>query len=108
MDIYRFLICFTLGYVSTTILLSIIVPRVIQKIKEKREWFKMNKDMQNRFKSPVLWSSIITALLLLLGEWNLYDILGIKEELARHTFDFILLVLTLFGVINNPNNKSEI
>ena len=61
---------------------------------------------QNRFKSKVLWVTLASALLLLLGEWGLYEVIGIKQELMQHTIDFILLCLTAFGIINSPDNKN--
>lgn len=63
---------------------------------------------QNRFKSKVLWSTIASALLLLLGEWGLYEAVGIEQELIQHTIDFILLCLVGFGIINNPSDKNNI
>ena len=60
---------------------------------------------QNRFKSKVLWLTLTAALLLLLGEWGLYEAIGIKQEVIQHTIDFILLCLTGFGILNSPDNK---
>lgn len=64
--------------------------------------------MQERLKSKVLWIGLTSALLLLLGEWGLYETIGIKQELFQHTIDFVLLVLTGFGVINNPTDKENL
>jgi uncharacterized membrane protein len=63
---------------------------------------------QNRLKSKVLWIGLTSALLLLLGEWGLYEMIGIKQEVIQHTIDFILLCLTGFGVINSPDNKGTL
>lgn len=65
-------------------------------------------EKQNRFKSKVLWVTLTTALLLLLGEWGLYEAIGIKQETIQHTIDFILLCLTGFGIINSPDNKGTL
>jgi uncharacterized membrane protein len=64
--------------------------------------------LQNRLKSKVLWIGLTSALLLLLGEWGLYETIGIKQEVIQHTIDFILLVLTGFGIINSPDNKNTL
>lgn len=64
--------------------------------------------LQNRLKSRVLWGALASALLLLLGEWGLYEIIGIKQEALQHTIDFILLCLTAFGIINSPDNKNTL
>jgi uncharacterized membrane protein len=63
---------------------------------------------QDRFKSKVLWVTITSALLLLLGNWGLYEIVGIKQEIIQQTIDFILLCLTSFGIINSPDNKNTL
>ncbi|MGD9152457.1 MAG: hypothetical protein PVG30_02210 [Gammaproteobacteria bacterium] len=63
---------------------------------------------QNRLKSKVLRGALASALLLLLGEWGLYEAIGIKQEVIRHTIDFILLCLTAFGIINSPDNKGTL
>jgi uncharacterized membrane protein len=63
---------------------------------------------QNKFKSKFLRVTLTSALLLLLGEWGLYEAIGIKQEVIRHTIDFILLCLTAFGVINSPDNKGTL
>ena len=63
-------------------------------------------ERNNRFTSPVLLSGIASALILLLGEWGLYEKIGIKQEVIQHTIDFILFVYTSFAVTNNPKKKS--
>lgn len=64
--------------------------------------------LQSRLKSKVLWVGLTSALLLLLGEWGLYETIGIKQEALQHTIDFILLCLTAFGIINSPDNKNTL
>jgi len=63
---------------------------------------------QNRFKSKVLWVTITSAILLLAGEWGLYETIGIKQEVIQHTIDVILLCLTGFGILNSPDNKNTL
>ena len=64
--------------------------------------------MQNRLKSKVLWVTLSSALLLLLGEWGLYETIGIKQDTIQKSIDFVLLCLTSFGIINNPTNKENL
>lgn len=64
--------------------------------------------LQSRLKSKVLWVGLTSALLLLLGEWGLYETIGIKQDLIQHTMDFVFLCLTGFGVINSPDNKDSL
>lgn len=57
---------------------------------------------QSRFKSPIVWASVLTTLLALLGEWGVYEKIGIERQLIQSTIDFVLLGFTTFGVLNNP------
>lgn len=85
--------------------------KAINEALEKAEKLKAlteNLTWQNRLRSPVLWTTLTSALLLLLGEWGLYEAIGIKQELMQHTIDFVLLVLTGFGIVNSPDNKNSL
>lgn len=62
---------------------------------------------QSRWRSPVMWAAITTGLLTLLGEWGLYEAVGVKQELIQHTISFILSIFTAFGVLNSPTNKGR-
>jgi uncharacterized membrane protein len=83
------------------------LDQAIEKAKELKELTK-GMTWQNRLKSKVLWGALASALLLLGGEWGLYEIIGIKQEALQHTIDFILLCLTGFGIINSPDNKDTL
>lgn len=63
---------------------------------------------QSRWRSPVMWSSIATGLLTLLGEWGLYEAVGVKPELIQHTISFILSMFTAFGILNSPTNRGTL
>jgi uncharacterized membrane protein len=76
---------------------------ILKKITKIGEYEK-----QSRWKSKVLWVSLSSALLLLLGEWGMYEKIGIEQELIQHTIDFILLVLVALGVINSPDSKNTL
>lgn len=62
---------------------------------------------QNRFKSPVVWTTVTGAVIVLLGQWGLWDFVGIKPELIQNTIVTIILTLISFGILNNPTNKEE-
>lgn len=64
--------------------------------------------IQNRKDSKALRIALISAFLLLLSEWGLYEKLNISQEKIKHTIDFILFAITVFGIINNPTNKNNI
>jgi phi LC3 family holin len=58
---------------------------------------------RNRIKSPVLWTSLISALFLILKGLGIYEI---DNELLSKITDIVLSILTAFGIINNPTNKT--
>lgn len=60
---------------------------------------------QNRLKSPIVWTSFFTGLLAILGEWGLYEKVGIDKEVIQHTITFIISSFIMFSVLNNPTNK---
>lgn len=61
--------------------------------------------MQNRFKSKVVWVSIVSTILLLGNQFGLLD--NLQLEALKNAADVILSVLVVFGILNNPttNNK---
>lgn len=61
---------------------------------------------QSRFKSPVVWVNVITALLVLLGHLGLYEKFGIDKTAIQYIFDTFVLILNLFGFLNNPTTKN--
>lgn len=58
---------------------------------------------QSRWKSPILYTSIISAIALLLKGFGVYEIDDITLNTVIST---MLAVLTMFGIVNNPTNKS--
>jgi len=63
------------------------------------------ENYQPRWRSKILIPSLVSLLIVLLGDWGLYDKIGIEEDLIKKTIDFILILLGSFGVINSPDNK---
>ena len=59
---------------------------------------------QNRFKSPVLWSSLAAQLLSILVLLGVIDT-GLSEPITG-VVGAVLPLLAAFGVVNNPPNKS--
>ena len=61
--------------------------------------------IQNRFKSPVLWTSILAAIALLLKGFGVYEI----DDATLNTVTSILLsILTMFGIVNSPSSKNTL
>lgn len=59
---------------------------------------------QNRFKSPVLWSSLISAILAFLVGAGIID-LGFSNNVEQ-LITLLFTVLAGFGILNSPTNKS--
>lgn len=58
--------------------------------------------MQNRFKSSVVWVAVLSQILLVVGLYlpNIADEIKIIGTAVIET-------LTLFGILNNPTDKSN-
>lgn len=56
---------------------------------------------QNRFKSAVVWGAVLGQLLLIIGLF----LPEITEEVKIIGFA-VIEILTLFGILNNPTNKT--
>jgi len=61
--------------------------------------------MQNRFKSKVLWMSIVSQVLMILTLCNAWQGLGVTEDWAKGIIAAIFEILTLIGVFNNPTDS---
>ncbi len=59
---------------------------------------------QSRWKSKVVWASILATVLTLLGNLGLYEAIGVTQEPLQHVVDAILALLVAFGVLNNPTD----
>lgn len=60
--------------------------------------------MQNRFKSPVFWSAIVSQIL------SILVLIGVIDTGQSGVFNGVVVavleMLTAFGVLNNPTNPS--
>lgn len=59
---------------------------------------------QNRFKSPVLWGTIVAQVLALLVTVGVIDT-GVSEAVEA-VFAAVLNLLGVFGILNNPTSKN--
>lgn len=60
--------------------------------------------MQNRFKSKVAWIAIFALIGFLLGNYGLYNAIGLTEASYKALVDLIFAVLVALGVFNNPTD----
>lgn len=62
---------------------------------------------QSRWKSYVLWSSIIAQLLVLADALGLWAKFGIERSVFTVVIDCLLQLMVIAGVINNPTDKAR-
>jgi uncharacterized membrane protein len=63
--------------------------------------------VQNRLKSKVVWMSITTSILLIIGNLGLYKKIGITEDATKAIVNSILEMLTVVGILNNPKDVEK-
>lgn len=63
-------------------------------------------ETQNRFKSPVFWTAIAAQLL------SILVCLGVVDFETKEALEGVVIavceLLTVFGIFNNPTNKSGV
>lgn len=57
---------------------------------------------QNRLKSKAAWVASFALLGFVLGNWGLFDVIGLTNETWEKLVELILAALAAFGVFNNP------
>ena len=62
---------------------------------------------QNRLKSKVAWLAVASLIGFILGNYGLYDAIGLTNETYQQLVSMIFACLTAFGVFNNPTNKND-
>ena len=60
---------------------------------------------QSRWKSPVFWTSIFALVAFVLGNYGLYDVIGMTSETFQTFINLLLSAMMAFGIVNNPTNK---
>ena len=61
--------------------------------------------MQNRFRSKVVWVTIVSLVILLGSNYGLWDKIGMTSETFQTAANLILSVLVALGIVNDPTNK---
>lgn len=61
------------------------------------------EDVQNRFKSWALWTSIAALIVFCVKQFAGLDI----SETVNGLLDVLLPVLVAFGIVNNPTDKKN-
>lgn len=63
--------------------------------------------MQNRWKSKVVWASVLATVLTLLGNLGLYEKIGITQAPIQQAVDAVLALLVALGILNNPTDQEH-
>ena len=62
---------------------------------------------QNRWKSPILWTSIAGLILLILNTLNVLPRLGLTDQTFNTIVQSIIGALVLVGILNNPTDSKN-
>ncbi len=60
---------------------------------------------QPRWKSKILWASVVGLVILVLANYGVFEKIGMTEEFAKTITTTILSILVGFGILNDPTNK---
>jgi len=61
--------------------------------------------MQSRLRSKYLWVAIFALVAFILGNYGLYDAIGMTNESFQTFVDMLLNIAVLVGIINNPTDS---
>jgi uncharacterized membrane protein len=68
---------------------------------------KGGNDMtQSRWKSKAAWVAVFALLGFFLGNYGLYDAIGLTNESYQMLVNLIFAVISAFGFFNDPTNKT--
>ena len=62
---------------------------------------------QSRWTSKVVWTTIIALVVLLGGNYGLWDLIGMTSETFQTAANLILTVLVTVGILNNPADAEK-
>ena len=63
---------------------------------------------QNRFKSKVFWAGIVSIIVLVGGNYGLWNAIGMTSETFQALANLIFGALGALGVLNNPTDSNGI
>lgn len=63
--------------------------------------------IQNRLKSPVVWTTLAALLFFILKTYGLLTPIGLTEDNFKELTTLIFSLATALGILNNPTNKDN-
>lgn len=65
------------------------------------------ENKQPRWKSKVLWMSLLPIVLLLGDSYNVWNIIGMNKDVFTQVFVTVLSFLVGIGILNNPSDAEK-
>ena len=62
---------------------------------------------QNRWKSKIVWTTLIALIVLLGGNYGLWNAIGMTSETFQTAANLVLSILITLGIINNPTDSEN-
>lgn len=64
------------------------------------------KASQSRWRSKAAWVAVAAIIGFVLGNWGLFDKIGLTDESWQQLVELVLAGLAAFGVFNDPTSKT--
>jgi len=62
---------------------------------------------QNRWKSKIVWTTLIALIVLLGGNYGLWNAIGMTSETFQAAANLVLSILIALGIVNNPTDSEN-
>lgn len=62
---------------------------------------------QKRYKSWAAWVALFALVGFILGNWGLFDKIGLTNETWKALTELILAAAAAFGILNNPTDSEH-
>lgn len=62
---------------------------------------------QSRWKSKIVWTTILSLVVLVGGNYGLWDAIGMTSETFQQAANLVLTVLVTVGILNNPSDAEK-
>lgn len=63
---------------------------------------------QSRWKSKVVWVTVISLIILVGGNYGLFDYIGMTSDVFQTAANMVLSILVAVGIINNPTDSDSL
>lgn len=63
--------------------------------------------MQSRLKSKAAWITVFALIGFFLGNYGLYDAIGLTNETYQTLVNLLFACASAFGIFNNPKDKNN-